>query len=68
MHDLDRQQLEQYERAGLAGLPEREQPEPYAAEGYGETGYEASGDGTYGARARSGRWIRRGADIVLLGA
>ena len=31
MHDLDRQQLEQYEREGLAGLPELAQPESYAA-------------------------------------
>jgi hypothetical protein len=67
MHDLDRQQLEQYEREGLAGLPELEQPESYTDE-YGETGYEAPPAGSYGGRRRSGRWIRRGADIVLLGA
>ncbi|HEX5924401.1 MAG TPA: hypothetical protein VFY45_11260 [Baekduia sp.] len=67
MHDLDRQQLEQSERDGLAGLLELEQPESYAYE-YGETGYEAPPAGSHGARPRSGRWIRRGANIVLLGA
>jgi hypothetical protein len=63
MHDLDRQQLEQNEREQFAGLPELEQPESYA-EQYGEAGYEAPPAGSYGV---GGRWVRRGANIVLLG-
>jgi len=66
MHDLDRQQLEQYEREGFAGLPELGRPESYADE-HGE-GNEAPPLRSYGARPRSGRWVRHGADIVLLGA
>ena len=66
MHDLDRQQLEQYEREGLAGLPELGRPQSYADE-HGQ-GRDVPPLPSYGPRPRSGRWIRQGADIVLLGA
>ena len=66
MHDLDRQQLEQHEREGLAGLPELAQPESYAR--VWRDGNEALPLRSYGAAPPKRPLVRHGADIVLLGA
>lgn len=64
MHDLDRQQLEQYEREVLESLPQSQEQAYLESD---ETGYEAP-LATPGMRVHSGRWIRRGRNIVLFGA
>jgi hypothetical protein len=64
MHDLDRQQLEQHERRGLASPSQLGRPTPYPT---ANAGYQAPPPG-HGGRPRSGRWIRHGRNIVLLGA